>query len=441
MKTNSTVSALTRRHFLRTAAMAGGAVVLPSIIPASALGRNGAVAPSERILMGAIGIGGRGTSDLNWMLAESDVQFLAVCDVNKMKREAAKNIVDGKYGNKDCATYGDIRQFLAERTDIDALLIATGDRWHALAATMAMKAGKDVYCEKPSCLTITEGKMVVDTAARYGRIFQTGAQRLSEANHVYAIEMARSGKLGKIHTVYADIRFSGGARNDYLPAEPEPSKDELDWDVWLGPCPWRPYNKGYVAHQWYNFYDFATDVAMWGAHTIAQALAGIDISHISPIELEYKSVSTSMVVNLASGVKMIMFRGGDCWQPCEYWHGSCGERFDGPEGWLAAADGYSKPDASSPELMADYKKVISEYTVRTRRPLNHARDFFDCVRSRRTPVANPDVMYKSMCIALAADICNRLQRNLKLDLDKAEFIGDDEANRLRLRTPRSPWMA
>ena len=156
MKTNSTVSALTRRHFLRTAAMAGGAVVLPSIIPASALGRNGAVAPSERILMGAIGIGGRGTSDLNWMLAESDVQFLAVCDVNKMKREAAKNIVDGKYGNKDCATYGDIRQFLAERTDIDALLIATGDRWHALAATMAMKAGKDVYCEKPSCLTITD---------------------------------------------------------------------------------------------------------------------------------------------------------------------------------------------------------------------------------------------------------------------------------------------
>jgi hypothetical protein len=373
------------------------------------------------------------------MIAEQDVQFLAICDVSKARREAVKNLVDGKYGNKDCATYRDIREFLAERSDIDAVLIATGDRWHALASVMAMRAGKDVYCEKPSCFTMAEGRMVVETARKHGRVYQTGTQRLSEANHVFAIEMARTGRLGKVHTIYADIRYRGGMRYDYLPTEPEPSKDELDWDVWLGPCPWRPYNRGYVQHGWYNFYDFATDVAMWGAHTIAQALAGIDTTRISPLKFIYNSIESSMDVELANGMKMVMFRGGDCWQPCQYWHGSCGERFDGPEGWVAAADGYSKPDTSSPVLMTEYKRVLGEYTARTQRALNHGRNFLDCVKSRRLTVANPQVMYDSMCISLAADICNLLKRDLKFDLNKAEFVRDDEANRLRVRAMRAPW--
>ena len=239
---NDNSTTLTRRRFLTRGAMAASAVALPYYIPASALGRDGAVAPSERIVMGGIGLGGRGSYDLGCMLAERDVQWVAVCDVLKSRREAAKNMVDSKQGNKDCAVYGDMRQFLAERTDVDAVLIATGDRWHALASILAMRAGKDVYCEKPACLTMAQGQMVVETARRYGRVYQTGAQRLSEPNHVFAIEMARSGRLGQIHTVYADCRWRDGLRHDWLPAEPEPPKDELDWDVWLGPCPWRPYN-------------------------------------------------------------------------------------------------------------------------------------------------------------------------------------------------------
>ena len=171
---------LTRRRFLTRGAMAASAVALPYYIPASALGRDGAVAPSERIVMGGIGLGGRGSYDLGAMLNEPDVQWVAVCDVLKGRREAAKNTVDSKYGNKDCAAYGDLRQFLAERTDVDAVLIATGDRWHALASILAMRAGKDVYCEKPACLTMAQGQMVVETARRYGRVYQTGAQRLSE---------------------------------------------------------------------------------------------------------------------------------------------------------------------------------------------------------------------------------------------------------------------
>ena len=437
---NSTI--LTRRRFLTRGVMAASAVALPYYVPASALGRGGTVAPSERIVMGGIGMGGRGSSDLGWMLNEPDVHWVAVCDVLKSRRQAAKNIVDSKYGNRDCAVYGDLRQFLAERTDVDAVLIATGDRWHALASIMAMRAGKDVYCEKPACLTMAQGQMVVETARRYGRIYQTGAQRLSEGNHVFAIEMARSGRLGQIHTVYADIRWRDGLLHDWLPAEPEPPKDELDWDIWLGACPWRPYNGGYVNGQgWYHFYDFATDVAMWGAHTVTQALAGLDMSDVVSIEFEYEGPDKTMVTRLSNGVKLVLFRvSGSVWEPCEYWHGACGERFEGPEGWVAAADGYGSPDVSSPSLLHEYKKVLAEYTDRTQRPMDHVRDFFDCIRSRQLTVAHPEVMYRSMNICLAADICEQLKRNLKFDLRKAEFVGDPEANRMRSRAMRAPYM-
>jgi len=373
-------------------------------------------------------------------MAEPDVQWVAVCDVRKGRREAAKNTVDAKYGNKDCAVYGDLRQFLAERTDVEGVLIATGDRWHSLASVLAMRAGKDVYCEKPACLTMAQGHMVVETARRYGRVYQTGAQRLSEPPHVFAIEMARTGRLGPIHTAYADCRWRDGMRRDWLPAEPEPAKEEVDWDVWLGPCPERPYNSGYVnGSGWYHFYDFATDVAMWGAHTVAQTLAGLDMANVSFIDFEYAGPDATMMTRLSNGVKLVLFRvSGSVWDPCQLWHGACGERFDGPEGWTAAADGYAQTDVSSPALLNEFKKVMAEYEGRTQRPMNHVRDFFDCVRSRRTTVASPEVMYRSMCICLAADICEQLQRNLKFDLRQAEFVGDPEANRLRSRAMRAP---
>jgi predicted dehydrogenase len=433
---------LTRRRFLKRGALAASALALPDYIPASALGHNGAVAPSERIVMGGIGIGGRGSYDLGALLGEREVQWVAVCDVLKNRREAAKKVVDTKYGNKDCAMYADLRQLLTERPDIDAVLIATGDRWHALASTLAMRAGKDVYCEKPACLTMAQGQTVVETARRYGRVYQTGAQRLSEPNHVFAIEMARTGKLGPIHTAYADCRWRDGMRQDWLPEEAEPGKDELDWDLWLGPSPWRPYNRGYVnGGGWYHFYDFATDVAMWGAHSVAQALAGLDMTNVSFIDFVYAGPDATMETRLSNGIKLVLFRTpGSVWQPCKYWHGACGERFDGPEGWAAAADGYSEPDVSSPGLMRDYKNVLADYTARTQRPLSHVRDFLDCIRSRRLTVANPDVMYRSMSICLAADICEQLKRNLKFDLAKSEFADDPEANRMRSRALRAPFI-
>ena len=429
-----------RRTFLKsTLAAATGAMVVPTIIPSSALGLNGAVAPSERIVLGGIGVGNRGRDDLRAMLPEKDVVFVADCDPQKSRREIIKKMVDEHYGNTDCKLYTDIREFLAERTDIDAVLSTTGDRWHALAAIWAMRAGKDIYSEKPSSMTIAEGRAVLDTAKRYGRVYQTGTQRLSEANHVYAIEMARLGKLGPIHTAYAHIApwDAAAMRHDWLSGQPEPPKDQADWDLWLGPCPWRPYNGEYTRGGWRGHYDFHTScIGEWGAHTFAQAQAGLGMLHTCPVHYQYvDNISgDGMVTKFANGQKLILARGD------KYWHGSCGERFDGPEGWIGAADGYLKTEASSPKLLADFNKVVHEYQERTGRAMSHTRNFLDCVKSRQLPVANAEVMHRSMSTVHAANICMWLKRDLTYNPDKEEFVNDVEANRLRSRAMREPFI-
>jgi hypothetical protein len=430
---------VTRRQFLKRAAMAGGAIAAPCIIPASALGLNGAVPPSERIVLGGMGVGNRGTGDLHWMLPEKDVQFVAICDAKQAQRESVKRIVDTKYGNKDCAMYRDMREFLATRTDIDALLIATGDRWHATAAVMAMRAGKDVYSEKPSSMTIAEGQAVVATARRYGRVYQTGTQRLSEDNFTFANELLRTGRLGKVHTVRAHIAPWDAAemKFDWLSAEPEPPKDEVDWDQWLGPCPWRPYNSAYTHGGWRGYYDFHTScIGEWGAHTFAQCQVAIGAANTSAVEYGYVNNPTGdgMVTVFPNGVKMILSR-GDQW-----WHGSCGVRYEGTEGWVAVADGYAKPELSSPALLADFSKLVKDYIARTERPMSHVRNYFDCIKSRCLTVANPEVMHRSMSTVHAANICMWLKRDMKYDPAKEEFVNDPEANRLRSRAQRAPWI-
>ena len=191
-----------RRRFLQTLGAAGAVFAAPQIIPASALGKDGAVAPSERIVMGGIGIGNRGTYDLGCFLPEPDVQFVAVSDVKAGRREAVKKMIDEKNGNQDCATYRDLRELLA-RDDIDAVLIATGPNWHATAAILAAKAGKDVYCEKPCTKNIAQSLALAETFRRTGRVFQAGTQRRNLPHFAFACELARLGKLGKLHTVYA----------------------------------------------------------------------------------------------------------------------------------------------------------------------------------------------------------------------------------------------
>ena len=435
---------LSRRGFLSAAAGAAA----PYVVSSSVLGKDGATAPSERIVMGGIGLHRRGQYDLKWLLGNDDVEFVAICDVWQEPRRAVKELVDEHYGNSDCETYRDLRNFLYDRPGIDAVLIATGDRWHGQAAIRAMRAGKDVYVEKPSSFTIKEGQEVIETARRTGRVYQTGTQRISEANHIFGIEMARRGLLGDVDTAYAHIwKKDNKLEHHWRPGQEQPPEEVVDWDIWLGRCPWRPFNMNYVRGGWRGFYDLhATGIAGWGAHTFAQAQMGLDKLDTSPVKYEHPGNDSGdgMVCRFADGQKIILSRGALPTQEGtpsgKYWHGACGERFDGDRGWVAAADGYSTPDVSSPELLDHYDRIIGEYVARTGRSLDHMRNFLDCVKSREQPVANPSAMHHSMTSVHCANICLQLERDLEYDPDAERFIGDEEANRLRSRAQREPWV-
>lgn len=420
----------TRRGFLLSASAAFAA---PAFIPARALGRGGFVPPSERIVIGSIGVGGRGSYDLRAALGEADVQVVAVCDVQKARREAAKATVDGKYGNTACAIHRDFREVLA-RADIDAVICAPGDRWHTPMSVMAMRAGKDVYSEKPSTMSIAEGRQLVEASRRHGRVFQTGTQRLSEANFVVADELARLGRLGRVHTVYAHT-LPFFMKHDWLPEVPEPPAEELDWDMWLGPAPRRPYNPGYLhgCGAWLDYHDFGTGVAGWCSHTICQCQSALDAMLTSPVNYEFPANGSAegFTARYRNGVKMVLATGG--------WRGTCGVKYEGTEGWVSVADGYSIPDASSPALLADRARIVQNYLGRTGRSMNHMRDFLDCVHSRRLTVAHPEVAHRSMSTSHAINACLVLRRNLTWDPAKEEFVNDDAANRLRSRAARAPW--
>src|SRR5271157_3898302 len=250
---------LSRRQFLRTALGAGAILAAPQILPAAVLGTDGAAPPSERIVMGGIGIGSRGSYDLGCFLSQPDVRFVAVCDVKAERREAVKSRADAQYHNKDCATYRDLRELLA-REDIDAVLIATGPNWHATASILAANAGKDVYCEKPCTKNIAQSLALADTFRRTARVFQAGTQRRSLPNFAFAIDLARHGKLGKLQTLYAHPAGLRTATSGWDTAQPEPPKEKVDWDLYLGPAAWRPYNK-----KWLDGFNFEKGGGFVGA--------------------------------------------------------------------------------------------------------------------------------------------------------------------------------
>ena len=234
----SNKSGTTRREFIRRTAAAGAAVAAPMVVASKVLGLDGATAPSGKITLGVIGIGPRCTYDLKAMLGLPDVQCVAIADVQSSRRDAGKALVDQHYGNPDCALYRDMRELLA-RKDIDAVIIATGDRWHTPASILAAKAGKDIYSEKPCGLTIGNCQDLADTIKATGRIFQAGTQRRSVPNFQQAVDLAHSGKLGKIHTLYASV-YTPQIESAWLPGEQTPPRDVCDWNLWLGTAPWRP---------------------------------------------------------------------------------------------------------------------------------------------------------------------------------------------------------
>jgi predicted dehydrogenase len=431
----------TRRDVLKQSFAAGAAMSfpLPWIVPARALGRGGVAAASERITLGVIGIGPRCTYDLRSILALPDVQCVAIADVQASRREAGKALVDGHYKNQDCLLHRDFRELLA-RPDIDAVLIATGDRWHAPASILAARAGKDVYSEKPCGLTIADCQALADTMEHFGRVFQAGTQRRSVANFQLAVQLAHSGKLGKLHTLHASV-YTPGNLFDWLPAEPEPARDEVDWDLWLGPAPWRPYNHSYVQGGWRGYYDFDSGARLldWGAHTVDLCQWANQADDTMPVE--YEPTPNSVIAHYANGVKLVLdflkTPFGD--RPGWIQHlGTCPVRFVGDEGWVEAGDS-GEIEVSSAALRSELKQRETSRNTVGLDVSAHARNFFDCIKSRGKTAANPHVMRHSHIACHAVALAWMLGRKLTLDPVREQFVGDDQANRLRSRAAREPW--
>ncbi len=424
-------SRMFRRSFLlRSARAAAGLAACPYIFPSSALGLQGNIAPSERITLAVIGLGGRNRSNLSNFLSQKDVQCLAVCDCFADRRKAGKQMVDRHYGTNDCVATR-FQEDVFQREDIDAVLIATGDRWHAMMSILAAKAGKDVYCEKPFSLTIAEGRALVDTTKRYGTVWQCGTQRRSNASYRFVVEVVRGGMIGKLHTVTAFLGGWGG--NGVATPEPEPDPDVFDYDRWLGQAPWAPYSNVRV-RLWRNHWDTGAGViADMGAHYFDFAQWVRDTEMSGPVEFEGTAVwpeggfanvpfSVDVEARYADGVRLLM-KGG-----------AKGVRFDGDAGWIHLTDGG--------EITAEPESILRERSVpRVSWAFmgGHVRDFLECIKSRKLTRANPEIAHRSHTIAHCANICLRLGRKVRWNPKTEQFVEDDHANRMLCRAMRAPW--
>ncbi len=417
-----------RRDFLRRGLTAGGAVAAPMIIPSSALGLDGAVPPSERVVVGGIGIGNRGTYDLNCFLQQPDVQFAAICDVKENRRLAVKKIADEHHGNRNCEMHRDFREVL-DRDDIDAVLIATGPNWHGLMSMLAAKAGKDIYCEKPCTKNIAETLVHRDTMRRCGTVFQAGTQRRNVPHFAFACELARTGRLGRIGRVYAQPRGMQAATSGWLSADPPPESAVADWDMYLGPAAWRPFHAKTLADG-FNFEKggglVGGGVLEWGSHCVDLCQWALN-DRPPPVDY-HPPRDGQLVARYADGTELVFRDSG--WLPL----GSCPVRFEGETGWVETGDS-GEIALSSPALLAGRKvEKLDNYPATF-----HVRDFLDCVKTRGKPKGNADAACNAHLACHAANIAIFLDRPVKLDLATHRFVDDDAANRLRSEALREPW--
>jgi len=361
-----------RRQFMgHAAALAGGALAGPNILTRTA----GAAPANEKLTVGVIGVGGRGKRVMQAFMAQPDTRVVAVCDVIGERRKAGKDLADQTYGTEDCAAYIDFFEIL-NRDDIDAVLIATGDNWHSEASILAARAGKDIYCEKPMSVTIAESRAVADTMKRLGRVFQCGTQRRSISNFRFAAHLAQTGKLGRLTELHAEE--SPGFQELYatvLPAEPEPPREEFDWNRWLGPALWRPHNSDYPARRfWSAHVDFSGgSITEWGSHTVDLCQWANGTDDTGPVE--FWQEGDRYVGRYATGTKLIIRTG--------LRFGSCPVRFVGEEGWVETGD--------SGEIDAEPKSLLGNRGFEGGYPPeNHVRAFLDAVKSRDQTIADAE---------------------------------------------------
>jgi len=427
---------ITRRRFLAGAAAAAAA---PYIVPASALGADGRAAPSERIGVGILGLGDRGNAHLKSLIQNAGVQVLAVCDPFEDKREAARKFAETAYADraargeyKGCLATSDFRQVLA-RPDVDAIVIAAPEFWHGLMGAGAVAAGKDVYGEKALTLTIAEGRALVSAVRRHARIYQVGTQQRSDRNFRFACELARNGYLGKLQKV--EVAVPGGRA---LPgAMPKPVPPGLDYEMWLGPAPWTPYNDLKCSFNWYFIYDYCVgwiqswgvhhiDIALWGEPSLAAGQVQVEGTAVFPTDgLANTSVTWNVSVVTPDGLHL-HFTDDKAQR-----HGC---RFEGDKGWVHVVRGGIKAEPES--LLKEDLKPSDERLYESN---NHHGNFLECIRTRRDPVSPVEAGHAATTLTIVSDIATRLGRKVTWDWQAEKFIGDEAANRYLSRPMRAPW--
>jgi len=422
-----------RRQFIKqVAGTAAAAMAFPYIVPSSALGGAGNAAPSERITLGFIGTGKQSKHLMRSFLNSPGTHVVAGCDVDKLKLERGKKIVEDHYAGKNggsykgCDTYGDFREVLA-RDDIDAVVIATPDHWHAVIVIESAEAGKDIYCEKPLSQTIVEARSMVNAVRRYGRVFQTGSMQRSDWHFRLGCELVLNGYIGELKHVTVGVGGPPGDRP--LPAQPVP--DYLDWDRWLGPALWRPYNSELSPHlswdgfpNWRNHSSFGGGgMTDWGAHHFDIAQWGMGMDESGPVEIippdgkDYKVLT----YKYASGVTMTRDNAN-------------GVLFKGTKGEVETNRGHLR---TVPENLVNQKLGPNE--IHLYESKNHYTDWLDAIRKRSRPICDIETGCRSVSVCHLGNSAYKLGRPLKWDPKLEVFIGDRGANRLLSRPMRSPW--
>ena len=421
-----------RRRFLKKAAGgAAAAVSFPYIVQSSALGKAAGTAASDRITMGFIATGKQSKHLMRSFLGAGGTQVVAACDVDRLKLERGKKIVEDHYAKKSgraykgCKTYGDFRELLA-RDDIDAVVISTPDHWHSITVIQSAKAGKDIYCEKPLSQSIVEARAMVNAVRQYARVFQTGSMQRSARNFRFACELVRNGYIGEVKHVTVSV---GGPPAD-KPLEPQPVPDYLNWDMWLGPAPWRPYNSELSPHlswdgfpHWRHHSSFGGGgMTDWGAHhfDIAQWALGMDESgpvEIIPPDKDHKVLT----YKYANGITMTRDK-------------AKGILFTGAKGKVEVNRGYLK---TWPDNLKDVQLRADETHLYNSR--NHYADWLNAIRTRSKPICDIETGCRTVSVCHLGNIAYRLGRPLKWEPKREVFAGDSEANRLLSRPMRSPW--
>jgi len=436
-KKNKTLS---RREFLKDVAKASaGAIGFPTIVRASALGRSGAVAPSNRIVMAGVGFGMMGFPNMESFLGKDEVQWVAVCDLDRDHLMKAKSIVDEKYGNTDCATYHDFRELLLRR-GLDAISIAVPDHWHAILAISSARAGLDIYAEKPLFHELREGRAMCEAVTRYGRVWQTGSWQRSVENFHRASELVRNGRIGQVRRIEVGLPaghydFAKTFGQEALTAPPP----ELDYDFWVGPAPLVPYCKARVHMNWRWSTDFGGGQLMdWIGHHGDIAHWGMGWDYDGPVEVEgrgefptqgiYNSALSYYITAVyADGTPMIIagghpeIRGGTKWI--------------GDYGWIWVDRGGF--EASPASLVHE---VIGPNEIKLIESRDHYQNFLDCVRSRELTITPCEVAHRSASVGYLGTIAIELGRKIRWDPATETIIGDPQADRLLGRSYRKPWV-